>query len=475
LVSTPLFLLAAFVAYLIAMIVFWAPIYAFTRALLPFVSEGLHFGILAALPFAAMLIVNAITRHRRSDIPFYRDLLTVQEIIQLFFVLVLFAALATLLLNLNQNLANSGLSVNYGVLVRDFGTEVSEGPDPRADWLFLQRVPLMGDWLYNLAIVTPDTYFRALTAGFMNTLRVVWLSLAASTVLGVMLGIGLLSQNWLVRSVSFSWVEIFRNTPLLVQLFFMYNGVIRLLPSSPDEAIAMPGPTYLSSRGFYYPALRTTPTSSYFYWLLFIGAVIGIGLWQWRLRVNEQTGKPANGFWYFAVSTLGLGAVGFVIALAMGGIPFTFEPPTASRFNFSGGASLSGEYLGLFLGLTFYTSAFIADIVRAGIQSVAKGQVEASRALGLSNMQTLNQIILPQALRLAVPPLTNQYLNLAKNSSLGIAIGFADLFTVANIANNQTGQSVVMFSILMVTYLVLSLIISMIMNIFNSSLRLRTR
>ncbi len=473
--QTPSVIVTAFGIYLIATIIYFDPIDGFLSSALPFVSSGVGFGIIAALPFVFTTVVNTLTRQRRSGIPFYRDLVTIQEIIQFVFVFVIFATLATLILNLNNNLAESGLTINFNVLSRDFGTEVSEGPDPRADWLFLQSIPFIGDALYTLPLLTPDTYFRALTAGFMNTLRVVWLSLIASTILGVALGIGLLSNNWLLKNVSFGWVEVFRNTPLLVQLFFIYNGVIRLLPARPDDSIVLPGPVFLSSRGVFYPALIGTPTSQFFYWALAIGALIGIGVWRWRLRVNEQTGRPARGFSYFIAITVGFGLVGFIIALLAGGNPIAFDRPEASRFNFDGGASLSGEYLGLFLGLTFYTSAFIADIVRAGIQSVQKGQVEAARALGLRNGQTLNHVVLPQAMRLAVPPLTNQYLNLAKNSSLGVAIGFADLFTIANIANNQSGQTVVMFVLMMVTYLALSLVISAFMNLFNSSLRLKTR
>jgi len=315
-----------------------------------------------------------------------------------------------------------------------------------------------------------------LFTGFQNTLRVVWLSLVASTLLGVLLGVGLLTPNWLLRNISGIYVEIFRNTPLLVQLFFIYSGFIRVLPSRPDEALVLiPNVMYLSGRGIYYPRLIETPSSDWFYGALWLGVGLAGLVGWWRVRVNEQTGRPANLLQYALGSIVLLGGVGYALAWVSAGNPIAFEFPTASRFNFSGGQSLSGEYLGLFLGLSLYTSAFIADIVRAGIQSVPYGQIEASRALGLTNNQTLMQIILPQALRLAVPPLTNQYLNLAKNSSLGIAIGFTDLYTVANIANNQSGQTVVMFVVLMVTYLGLSLFISFFMNIFNRTLKLRAR
>ncbi len=474
-VKTPSFIISGFFLYVLFVIIFWAAIRGVIPQGAPTLVLAVWFGVIATLPLAIMTVVNTVVRGNRTKIPVYRDLVTIQEVIQLAFVFLVISTIALLIFNLRVNLADSGLSINFNVLSRDFGTEVSEGPDPRADLQFLLNVPVLGEQLYSVPIFAPDTYFRALAVGFVNTLRVVWLSLISSTTLGVLLGIGLLSNNWLVKNVAFGWVEVFRNTPLLVQLFFMYTGVIRLLPSRPDDALTLFDVAYFSSRGFYFPAVVNTPTSGYFYWALAIGFVLGVIAWRWRQRVNEQTGQPANGLNYFLSITVGLGLVGFVLALVLGGTPILFDIPEASRFNFSGGTALSGEYMGLFLGLTTYTSAYIADIVRAGIQSVPKGQIEASRALGLRNMQTLNMIILPQALRLAVPPLTNQYVNLAKNSSLGLAIGFTDLFSVANISINQSGQSVVIFVVILLVYLAVSLLISLVMNIFNSTLRLKTR
>lgn len=440
-------------------------------------TEAIWFGLIISVPFIVILSLNAFTRQQRTHIPFYRNLDTIRDMIQIIFVIVTFYALALLIINLLNNLGSSGLTINFRAILRDYGTEVSEGPDPRADWTpTLQSVPFVGEWLAKQPIFVPDTNFRALFTGFQNTLRVVWLSLVASTLLGVLLGVGLLTPNWLLRNFSGIYVEIFRNTPLLVQLFFIYSGFIRVLPSRPDEAIVLiPNVMYLSGRGIYYPRLIETPSSDWFYGILWLGVVLAVVVGWWRVRVNEQTGKSSNLLQYALGTLLVLGVIGYGVAWSMGANPIAFEFPTASRFNFAGGQSLSGEYLGLFLGLSLYTSAFIADIVRAGIQSVPHGQIEASRALGLTNNQTLMQIILPQALRLAVPPLTNQYLNLAKNSSLGIAIGFTDLYTVANIANNQSGQTVVMFVVLMVTYLGLSLFISFFMNIFNRTLKLKAR
>jgi len=338
----------AFAVYLLLITVFWGEIRGVFEGVLalPFVTVGILYGLIAVIPLVITTIVNAVTRSKRSNIPALRDLVTVQEIIQVVFVFVIITFIATLIFNLRTNLAESGLVINYNVVNRTFGTEVSEGPSPRSEWTFLADIPLVGDTLASLAIIQPDTYFRALTVGFANTLRVVWLSLIASTVFGVLLGIGLLSGNWLIQKVSFGWVEVFRNTPLLVQLFFIYNGVIRLLPARPDDAISLPGPIFISSRGLYYPALVGTPTSRFFWGVVVAGFIVGILVWRWRIRRNEETGVPTRGFQYLTGVTLAFAVVGYIIALLMGSNPILFDPPSASRFNFSGGGSLSGEYLG---------------------------------------------------------------------------------------------------------------------------------
>lgn len=442
---------------------------------LPHAVQSLLFGGVVALPFVVMALADGLRAQQRTSIPFYRNEVFLRNIVQAIFLLIIFMMLYALIVNLFGNLASSGLSINFGVVDRPFGTEVTEGPDPRQRLDFLHNLPVIGPTLANASILRPDTIFRALLVGLINTLRVVALSLVATTVLGIAVGVGLLSTNWLLRNVSAVYVEIFRNTPLLVQLFFIYGGVIKALPARPREAVELPGSVFVSGRGLYYPAVIATETANSLFFLLLVGLILGLALWRWRLRVNERTGQPARGFIYFLAAVLSCGIVGLVLALSGGETPFIVEPPQIGNFNFTGGASFSAEYLSLFLGLTLYTSAFVADIVRAGIQSVPYGQIEAAHALGLSNMQTLNKIILPQALRLAVPPLTNQYLNLTKNSSLGIAIGYTDIYNVATITYNQTGQSVALFAILMVVYLVLSLIISLIMNAFNRRLALKTR
>jgi general L-amino acid transport system permease protein len=222
-----------------------------------------------------------------------------------------------------------------------------------------------------------------------------------------------------------------------------------------------------------YPAIHGTDTAWIFYIILGIGLLIGMALWKWRLRVQEKTGQPANTLLWFIPTVILFTAVGWLVSWG----PFTVQSPELAdnERNFIGGARLSAEYVALTLGLILYTAAFIADIVRAGIQAVSYGQIEAARAQGFTGAQTLRLIVLPQAMRLVIPPLGNQYLNLAKNSSLGIAIGFFDVYNASSVVQNQTSQPVAIFSVMMLIYLSMSLVISLVMNAVNYRMRLRSR
>ena len=244
-----------------------------------------------------------------------------------------------------------------------------------------------------------------------------------------------------------------------------------LLPETVGNSYTLPGSIYLNRRAVNFPLVQGTETAPIFYVGVALGLLLGIGLWRWRRRVQDRTGQPARTLIWVLPVLLGLSALGWV---ASGG-PFWVDYPQLGTFNFAGGDRLSAEYTALTIGLILYTAAFIADIVRAGIQSVPYGQVEAARAQGFSSGQTLRFIVLPQALRLIIPPLGNQYLNLAKNSSLGIAIGFFDVYNVANVIANQTGQAVAVFVVMMAIYLALSLTISAIMNGVNYMMRQRSR
>jgi general L-amino acid transport system permease protein len=439
---------------------------------IPFnVVEGLWLGFLVALPYLIYSFANSFAIQLRTRIPIYRNIEFLRDIAQAVFLFGVVAGIYTLTINVMDNTI---IPINWNVVQRQFPVEISEGPDFTEEIPWLKDVPIIGDDLADATVLQPGTVTRSLITGLINTLRAVILALIFSTILGILVGIGLLSNNWLVRNVSSVYVEIFRNTPLLVQLFFIFRGLLGILPTSPRDAYQL-GDFYLSGRGLNFPKVLTTDSYPYFIIFVIVGAVVGAFLWRWRLRVQDETGKPANTLAWFGAAFFGLGAVGLALAFIIGGSPFELENPTLDRFNFTGGSRWSSGYLTLVVGLTLYTGAFIADIVRAGIQSVSHGQIEASRAHGLTSNQTLRLVVLPQAMRLIVPPLTNQYLNLSKNSSLAIAIGFYDLYNVATVVQNQTGQAVALFAILMIVYLVVSLIISLLMNLVNRSLRLKTR
>jgi general L-amino acid transport system permease protein len=388
---------------------------------------------------------------QHASIPFWRDIRFIQIFLQVAFLIIVIVAGYILIHNLVINLKDSQLAINFKILERPFGTQISEG-----------QMDFNPGKSSNL---------RALWAGFQNTLRVVVVGLVGATLLGILVGVGRLSTNLLVRTVSNAYIELFRNTPLLVQLYFIYRGLRTTVPERVQDSIKLPGPIYINRRAVNFPLVQRTDTANVFYVLLIIGLVIGIALWVWRLRVQDRTGRPANTLRWFLPSVLIFGAAGWLLS----GGPFSVDFPKLQRFNFQGGDRLSAEYITLTLGLILYTAAFIADIVRAGIQAVAYGQIEAARAQGFSGSQTLRLIVLPQALRLIIPPLGNQYLNLAKNSSLGIAIGFFDVYNVGNVISNQTGQSVAIFAVMMAIYLAMSLVISLLTNLVNYSMRLRSR
>lgn len=394
---------------------------------------------------------STFDRAAHAPVPFWRDIRFIQIFLQIVFLIAVVVFGYTLLHNLVANLNRSNLPIDFHMLERPFGTQISEGQmdfDPGK-----------------------SSNFHALLVGLQNTLRVVLVGLAGATVLGVFIGIGRLSSNFLVRSVTSTYIEIFRNTPLLVQLYFLYRGMRLTLPEQLKDSFKIPGPIYINRRAVNFPLVQGTDSA----WLLYIGVALGlalgIALWRWRLRVQDRTGQPARTMRWFLAVFLGLSALGWLLA----GKPFTVDYPRLERFNFVGGDRLSAEYITLTIGLILYTAAFIADIVRAGIQAVPYGQIEAARAQGFSGGQTLRLIVLPQALRLIIPPLGNQYLNLMKNSSLGIAIGFFDVYNVANEISNQTGQSVTVFAVMMAIYLGLSLTISLVMNTANHMMRMRAR
>lgn len=316
-----------------------------------------------------------------------------------------------------------------------------------------------------------DTYARAFLVGLLNTFQVAVLGIIFATVLGVIIGVMRLSSNFLISRIAAVYIDVFRNIPLLVLLIFWAQAVFLKLPRV-SEAVILPGPVFLSNRGVAIP--WGIPTGSWitYLWVLAGGIVLGAVVAFVLREQGKRTGRmPLLTLW-FLVTVFAVGVVGWLLLPQ----PLTLDQPFLDGFNTTGGRVLSQQFMALLSGLVIYTAAFIAEVVRAGIQSVSKGQREAATALGLTPAQTLRLIIFPQALRVIIPPLTSQYLNLTKNSSLAIAIGYPDLFAVAgNTILNQTGREIEMFALIMGTYLSLSLFTSFLMNIYNQRIRLVER
>ncbi len=315
-----------------------------------------------------------------------------------------------------------------------------------------------------------DSYRQAYMAGFLNTVRVAVIGIFLATVVGVVAGVARLSNNWLVSRVATVYVETFRNVPLLVQLIFWYTAVFLQLPKFSD-GIDLFGIAFISNRAVALP--WADPTAGFGLWLLvlLVGLGVATAVRVVRSRREDQTGKPSHPWWW----ALGAFALIAVVTFFATGTPLDFDRPQLGEGAYLGGLQVSPELTALLVGLVLYTGAFIAEVVRGSILAIPKGQMEAAAAVGLNALQRLRLVILPQAMRIMIPPLTNQYLNLTKNSSLAVAVAFPDLFRVTRITINQTGQAVPMIALVMLTYLAMSLIISLIMNTLNSRLKWGTR
>lgn len=394
-----------------------------------------------------------LSRADHQAVPFYRNVKTLTVLAQVAFVLLMGLFFYWLYSNMTASLQRSRIPLGFGFLQQPAGFAISEG----------------------VAFDPSNTMARAFVVGIVNTIRVAILGVVMASILGGLLGIARLSSNWLVRTIAATYVAIIRNTPLLVQLIFWYIAVILKLPRVRD-AVGVDGLFLISNRGL--AVAWPQANESFGAWVpwLWAGLIVGIGVFwarRWQLQRQDRPGSALP----LALLASGLTVLlGFIVAwLVSGATPLLVDRPALGGFNVRGGAALSPEFFGLLLALTIYTAAFIAEIVRGGILAVNKGQREAAQALGLTGAQTLRLVIIPQALRVIIPPLTNQYLNLTKNSSLGIAIGFPDLFYVATTINNQSGAAVQVIAIIMVCYLSLSLLTSLIMNIYNSRIRLVER
>lgn len=315
-----------------------------------------------------------------------------------------------------------------------------------------------------------NTFGRALVVGLLNTLQVAILGIITASIIGFIVGIARLSSNWLISKLAQTYVEIFRNLPPLLVIFFWYRGVITILPQARDS-LQLPLGTVLNNRGFFYPKAIWGEGA----WLIplafLAGIVITVFIYRWAKARQMRTGQQFRTGIVGTAIILGLPIVTF---LALGS-PLTFDFPVAGRFNLSGGSVIAPEFMSIYLALSFYTASFIAEIVRGGIKAVPKGQTEAADALGLRSSTTTRLVVVPQAMRIIIPPLTSQYLNLTKNSSLAVAVGFSDLVAVGNTVLNQSGQAVEIVAIWLLVYLSLSLATALIMNWFNAKMALVER
>ncbi len=470
------------------------------------------------------------TMTTQQGIPFYRDTRIIALLAQVAFILVVIIVGYFLVNNLLTGLRASNIPISWNFLGQEAGFEIAEGP----------------------AFVPSQSYARAFWVGILNTVRVAIASIIFASLLGLMVGVARLSNNWLVRNLAGGYVELIRNTPLLVQLFFWYFAVILKLPGI-GESLAIPGVALLSNRGIALTWPRiSAPGQGLGYW--FLAALIAALLVNLVMRRRAaQSGRMTLAVWPTLATLLAVAIGGYAVTTTFGTLPeniaytlqradrgvlyadqngnaaydpevdrplpympvtlhaengdalattltdaegnyrffnlaeagvsltwvepgsIVLDRPVLQGFNYRGGQLLSPEFAALLLGLTIYTAAFIAEVVRGGINSVARGQWESSRALGLSNGETLRLVVLPQALRVIIPPLTNQYLNLTKNSSLAIAVGYPDLFNVSRTIFNQSGATVQMFILIMATYLTLSLLTSLFMNWYNKRVALVER
>jgi general L-amino acid transport system permease protein len=390
------------------------------------------------------------TNQQGTSIPFYRDERVLKIFAQIISSIIVVGFLIWAVLNFLRAAEARNMTLTFGFLNEVAGFPISNPP--------IEYEPTM-------------TFGRAFYVGLVNTLLVSVTGIIAATILGTLVALARLSSNWLLSRIAMVFIEFNRNIPLLVLLFILYFVVLGRLPQVADS-IVWPGPVYLNRRGIYLTWPRLTESGLPFVILLGIGVVLAVAAYIILRRRRELTGQNT----YFGPVSIAIVIISAVIGwILSGGSPFQVSTPELSGFNFQGGLRLTPEFTGMFIGLTTYTAAFIAEVVRSGIQAVDRGQIEAARAVGLSTMQVLSLVIMPQALRIIIPPMISQYLNLTKNSSLALAIGFQEVFSVGKIAINQAGRAVPVFVLVMLTYLVLSLLTSFVLNLYNSRIQFVTR
>ena len=366
---------------------------------------------------------------------------------QIAFTVAIAIVLREMFLNASFALADRGRDLSYSYLDNRAGFNIKET-------------------ILNYSANQP--FYRAFLAGATNAILVAVVGIILATIVGLFLGVARLSPNWLLRRIAQVYVEVFRNTPLLVQVIFWYVAVILAVPTI-DKSVSVFGLAFVSNRGAAIPAVR--PDNGFGIWVLIVAAGIagGVIAWRWRTRVNEESGVPHHRGPIAAGVVVAVAVVGYLALLG----PFTIETPEVGEHSYSGGLQMSPEFAGILAALVIYTAAFIGEIVRGSILAVSKGQKEAAEALGLKPGQQLRLVVLPQAMRIAIPPINNQYLNLWKNTSLAFAIGYPENINISTTMINQAGHELETFGLVVITYLTVSLIVSAIMNFMNRLVALK--
>ena len=375
--------------------------------------------------------------------PLWRDDRVIKGVVQVVSAIIVVGFLYFLISNVLTAAENRGLALGFDFLQEAAGFPIGES-------IFIQYEPSM-------------SFGQAFATGLLNTLKVSLIGVVFATIVGIIVGVSRLSSNWLIKTIASVYIEIVRNVPLLVLLFFIFFGIFQRLPNV-QNSFAIGNLIFLNQRGVYLAwFLSTGSTVS---WSIIVAVAIILAMIAFVLlgQFQLRTGRSTYPGWVALGILISLPLIGWFI---MPEQPLNLELPVLGTFNFEGGTTLTTQFAALLLGLVIYTGAFIAEIVRAGIQAVSKGQVEAARSIGLKPLQALRLVIFPQALRVVIPPLISQYLNLTKNSSLAIAIGYPDLFAVGRIMINQAGRAVPVFLMIMGTYLLISLTYSVILNLYN--------
>ena len=384
-----------------------------------------------------------------ATVPFYNDPKKRAILFQIVTLLMVGLLSYYLISNTMTNLEKQSIATGFGFLEKEAAFEIGESP---------------------LRYSAADTYGRALLVGFLNTLIVSFVGIIITVILGTLIGIARLSSNWLISKLAAAYIEVFQDIPVLLQLFFWYAFFYNVLPS-PRQALNPIMGVFLSNRGLVFSVPEADPVYKYMAIAVVLAGVVIYFLRRWARERQARTGQPFPIFRVSLALVIGLP----LVTWAIGGAPTAMNVPVLKGFNFIGGTNISPEFTALLLGLILYTAAFVAEVVRAGIQSVSKGQTEAAMSLGLRPSRVLNLVILPQALRVIIPPLTSQMLNLTKNSSLAVAIGYPDFVSVAGTTINQTGQAIEGVALMMIVYLTLSLLTSAFMNWYNKKMALVER